>query len=125
MEEVKQILLLLRRQILEELDQKKLAEQSTAEIGDDVDLANQERQIELQRLFNDREYKKLLQIQTALKKIESKEYGICEECEGQIGKKRLMAMPFTTLCIQCKSNEELHLPQNTSDGETNLNFDEF
>ncbi|NTW60937.1 MAG: RNA polymerase-binding protein DksA, partial [Nitrospirae bacterium] len=33
-------------------------------------------------------------------------YGICESCGGQIGLKRLEARPVTTLCIECKTEQE-------------------
>ena len=36
------------------------------------------------------------------------EYGICEECEEEIPLGRLKAMPFTRLCVNCKSELEKH-----------------
>ena len=48
----------------------------------------------------------LEQIEDALAKIEEGTYGICEECGGEISEGRLKARPVTTLCIQCKEEQE-------------------
>jgi RNA polymerase-binding protein DksA len=45
-------------------------------------------------------------IEDALKKIDDKTYGKCEVCGEKIGQKRLKAMPYARLCIQCKSEQE-------------------
>jgi RNA polymerase-binding transcription factor DksA len=31
---------------------------------------------------------------------------VCEYCGGNIKKQRLMAIPFTSLCVKCKEAEE-------------------
>jgi DnaK suppressor protein len=41
-------------------------------------------------------------IQEALERIEEKSYGICVNCENVIHPKRLEAVPWTRLCIQCQ-----------------------
>jgi DnaK suppressor protein len=38
----------------------------------------------------------------ALERIENKSYGTCVNCESVIGPKRLEAVPWTRLCIQCQ-----------------------
>jgi RNA polymerase-binding protein DksA len=48
----------------------------------------------------------LCDVNLALQKIEAGTYGLCEHCESDIGKKRLRALPFARLCIQCKQTEE-------------------
>ncbi len=45
--------------------------------------------------------------QTALRRIEEGEFGICEGCGEEIPFKRLSARPVTTKCIRCKTREEL------------------
>ena len=45
-------------------------------------------------------------IDQALARLENGTYGICEECEEEISVERLKARPVTTLCIECKRNEE-------------------
>jgi RNA polymerase-binding transcription factor len=46
------------------------------------------------------------QIDRALLKLENGTYGLCEDCGKQIGEERLEAVPFATLCIQCKRTWE-------------------
>jgi len=42
-----------------------------------------------------------------LQKIEEKEYGYCDECGVEIGIRRLEARPTATLCIDCKTLDEI------------------
>jgi DnaK suppressor protein len=42
----------------------------------------------------------------ALDRIEKKSYGICVNCESTIGPKRLDAVPWTRLCIECQGLQE-------------------
>lgn len=57
--------------------------------------------------IRDRERKLIIKMQEALQRLENGEYGICEECGETIGVERLKARPVTTLCIECKSNQEI------------------
>jgi DnaK suppressor protein len=57
--------------------------------------------------IRDRERKLIFKIQEALQRLDDGEYGICEECGENIGIDRLKARPVTTLCIQCKSDQEV------------------
>jgi DnaK suppressor protein len=45
-------------------------------------------------------------IQEALDRIENKSYGICINCEKAIQPRRLDAVPWTRLCIQCQELQE-------------------
>jgi DnaK suppressor protein len=45
-------------------------------------------------------------ITEALERIDSGTFGICEVCEEEIGEARLRARPVTTLCIDCKMEQE-------------------
>jgi len=56
--------------------------------------------------IRDRERKLLTKIDEALERIEDGSYGLCEECGGPIGVDRLKARPVTTLCFECKSEQE-------------------
>jgi DnaK suppressor protein len=57
--------------------------------------------------IRDRERKLIFKIQEALQRLEAGEYGKCEECGEDIGIERLKARPVTTLCITCKSSQEI------------------
>lgn len=54
----------------------------------------------------ERENHALRAIGEALAKIQSGEYGVCEECEGAIKKARLKALPYARLCLECQMAEE-------------------
>ena len=45
----------------------------------------------------------LQQIESALKRIDDDEYGICLKCEEEISAKRLEAKPETPFCVDCQS----------------------
>ena len=45
-------------------------------------------------------------IDDALARIEAGTYGTCVSCGAQIPPERLEAMPWATLCIDCKRKEE-------------------
>ncbi len=48
----------------------------------------------------------LAKIEAALARIEDGTYGICRSCGKPIAEERLEAMPWATLCIDCKRREE-------------------
>jgi len=56
--------------------------------------------------IRDRERKLISKIDEALERINNGSYGLCEACGGPIALDRLKARPVTTLCIDCKSDQE-------------------
>lgn len=76
------------------------------DLPDEVDLASTEAGQSLNLRLRDRERVLLKKINEALAKIESGEYGVCEECGEDIGVERLMARPVTDLCVRCKEEQE-------------------
>lgn len=48
----------------------------------------------------------LAAIDAALTRIDAGNYGVCVNCGAQIAAERLEAMPWATLCIDCKRREE-------------------
>jgi DnaK suppressor protein len=62
--------------------------------------------------LSDAEREQLLLIDEALKRLEHNEFGVCQLCRGDIGAKRLKAIPWTPYCIDCqeKAEEELKTP---------------
>jgi DnaK suppressor protein len=59
----------------------------------------------------DRERKLIKKIEETIGKIDAGEYGYCESCGIEIGLKRLEARPTATLCIDCKTLDELREKQ--------------
>jgi DnaK suppressor protein len=53
-----------------------------------------------------REQRLLLKIEEALERIDRGAYGICEVCGEEIAIQRLEARPVTTMCIDCKTEQE-------------------
>jgi DnaK suppressor protein len=48
----------------------------------------------------------LQEVDAALKRIESDEYGLCQMCDEPIALLRLQAQPHTANCIVCQSKQE-------------------
>jgi YteA family regulatory protein len=44
----------------------------------------------------------------ALGRMDTGQYGNCEDCGREIPLERLEALPYTTLCIECQQEEEAH-----------------
>jgi DnaK suppressor protein len=49
---------------------------------------------------------RLARIETALRRYDSDEYGLCASCEEEIGYSRLKAQPEAPFCIDCQSGKE-------------------
>jgi DnaK suppressor protein len=101
-------LLEMRKDILRVIqkDMKEGREGEAGEGRDTYDIASDERDREINLLLGDRERKKLQLIEDALRRVDSGEYGECEECGGEIIAGRLEAMPFTRLCVTCQDEHE-------------------
>jgi DnaK suppressor protein len=50
----------------------------------------------------DRSVRRLRQIEEALRRLDKGEYGICANCEEEIGAKRLRALPWAQFCLKCQ-----------------------
>jgi DnaK suppressor protein len=82
---------------------KELAVENTE---DEYDLATISQNRELLYDLHESDFQRLRSIQEALKTIDSGQYGECVRCGEDIKKKRLMAVPWTTLCIRCQEETE-------------------
>jgi len=56
--------------------------------------------------LSDADREQLLLIDEALKRLEHDEFGICQVCQKEIGRKRIHALPWTPLCIDCQQKAE-------------------
>ena len=104
----------MKKQLLEEIkhDLKQGRETSKDEGMDTYDLASEERDREISFILTDRDRGKLQAIEDALDRIDGGSYGICESCEAEVAEGRLVAMPFTRLCVQCQADREVEAKQN-------------
>jgi len=107
-EDIRVMLLQMRKDLLKEVSQSMKAESDHLkhDIGDFYDHASSDRDRELALMLADREREKLTRVDDALKRIENGTYGICESCEEEIDRDRLAAMPFTKLCLSCQEDLE-------------------
>ena len=79
--------------------------------ADPNDRASQESDMALELRNRDRERKLIKKIDDTLRNIESQDYGYCTGCGEEIGLKRLEARPTATLCIDCKTLDEIREKQ--------------
>lgn len=75
--------------------------------ADPNDRATQESDMALELRNRDRERKLIKKIDETIGKINEGDYGHCESCGVEIGIARLQARPTATLCIDCKTLEEI------------------
>ncbi|MFA6121597.1 MAG: RNA polymerase-binding protein DksA [Sideroxydans sp.] len=75
--------------------------------ADPNDRASQESDMSLELRNRDRERKLIKNIDKMLARIEAGDYGFCDKCGVEIGLNRLEARPTATLCIDCKTLDEI------------------
>jgi DnaK suppressor protein len=80
-----------------------LPSETSTELGDQAS-AEIDRNFTLR--LRDRERKLLKKIEETIDMIDNGQYGICEGCGAEITLKRLEARPVTTMCIDCKTEQE-------------------
>jgi DnaK suppressor protein len=75
-------------------------------VGDFADIATDTEQDDVQIHSAAEGFHELEQIADALKRIRNGTYGLCQECEQPILRERLKALPYVTLCINCRRTTE-------------------
>ena len=71
-----------------------------------ADTATETVEREIGNTLEDHDVRLLDAIDAALQRIEEGTYGKCVNCGAAIPEERLEAMPWATLCIDCKRKEE-------------------
>jgi len=108
----KDILSEMKREWSQDIDRTVHTMQDEATIfADPNDRASQESDMSLELRNRDRERKLIKKIDETITKIDAGDYGYCESCGVEIGLKRLEARPTATLCIDCKTLDELREKQ--------------
>ena len=101
-----------KRELMEEVDRTMhYMQDEAANFPDPNDRASQESDFTLELRARDRERKLIKKIDEALARLEAGEYGECESCGVDIGIRRLEARPTATLCIDCKTLDEIREKQ--------------
>ena len=108
----KNILLELKGQLSADIDKTVHTMQDEATVfADPNDRASQESDMALELRNRDRERKLIKKINETIGRIESGDYGYCDSCGIEIGLKRLEARPTASLCIDCKTLDEIREKQ--------------
>jgi len=102
------ILLNWKKELMEEVDRTvHHMRDEASNFPDPNDRATQEEEFTLELRTRDRERKLINKIDEALTSLDNAEYGYCEICGIEIGIRRLEARPTATLCIDCKTLDEI------------------
>ena len=79
----------------EEIPETGMADTATVTVDRELDYSLEENSAHVLR-----------EIEAALGRIDNGTFGTCTRCGKPIGEERLEAMPYVTLCIECKRLEE-------------------
>lgn len=108
LEHFREILLSWKNELMEEVDRTvSHMKDEASNFPDPADRATQEEEFSLELRTRDRERKLIKKIDKTVDLIEADEYGYCDSCGVEIGIKRLEARPTATLCIDCKTLDEI------------------
>jgi DnaK suppressor protein len=107
----KQVLETLRADTLAEGPQKiepNRKDVSAVGVADEDEQALSEMLQTLASQRNRKQAELIKQVDRALRKLADSpdDFGLCEECDEQIAEKRLLAMPYATLCTECQASAD-------------------
>jgi DnaK suppressor protein len=104
----REILLRWKSELMQEVDRTvSHMKDEAANFPDPADRATQEEEFSLELRTRDRERKLIKKIDGTIERIEQDDYGFCDACGVEIGIRRLEARPTATLCIDCKTLDEI------------------
>ncbi len=107
-EHFKGMLLNWKAELMQEVDRTvSHMKDEAANFPDPADRATQEEEFSLELRTRDRERKLIKKIDGTMERIDQDDYGFCDACGVEIGIKRLEARPTATLCIDCKTLDEI------------------
>jgi DnaK suppressor protein len=73
--------------------------------GDFVDQASDDNEVHVNIRLRQTDAKLLRAIELAIARIDHGNYGVCTVCETEISPARLSAVPWTSVCIDCKEKK--------------------
>ena len=107
-EHFKNLLLSWKKDLMVEVDKTvHHMQDEAANFPDPNDRASQESDFTMELRARDRERKLIKKIDESLGTLEDGDYGFCAQCGIEIGIRRLEARPTATLCIDCKTLDEI------------------
>ena len=99
--EIREKLLQERELLVQKLNGNDLSIDDS-ETPDPVDLAVRNYSKNVMLAVSENESRQLALIDEALRRVEEKEYGDCQNCGKPVNPKRLSAIPWARYCIQCQ-----------------------
>ena len=107
-EEFRKTLLQKKEMIVRKLSEltNESKEMETNVAQDVIDKAETSYTKEFLLSLSDADREQLLFIDEALKRLKRDEFGVCQLCHQDIGRKRLEAVPWTPYCINCQEKAE-------------------
>jgi DnaK suppressor protein len=101
----KKILLGKREEIASSPVRSTVADE-TMRTGDWVDHSSQENDLHVNLALKQTDTKLVRAIEDALQRVDQGTFGICMDCEEPIAEVRLVAVPWTRVCIDCKEKQD-------------------
>ena len=103
------------QELIQSINRNRLAAEqiSLEKTEDEGDLATINHNKDILYHLHESDFQRLRFIEQALKALDRGQYGDCVRCGEDIDEKRLMAVPWATLCIRCQ--EEAEKEQTLSD----------
>jgi DnaK suppressor protein len=74
--------------------------------GDWIDQSSMENDVHVRLALKQTDHKLFRAIVDAIHRVDQGTYGICQDCENEIAHARLEAVPWTRVCIECKSKQD-------------------
>jgi len=113
-EHFSQILQNWKNELMQEVDRTVThMKDEASNFPDPADRATQEEEFSLELRTRDRERKLIKKLDSMMERLNQGDYGFCDACGVDIGIKRLEARPTATLCIDCKTLDEIREKQVT------------
>jgi DnaK suppressor protein len=97
----------MERELLHNADETTEHLRETVVVPDPADRATIEEEHALELRTRDRERKLIKKVQQSLARVDSGDYGFCEETGEPIGLPRLLARPTATLSLEAQQRREL------------------
>ena len=114
-EHLAKILQMWRSQLMQQVNETVEHLQGEAvNAADPVDRASKEEEFSVELRARDRERKLIKKIDQTIESIKESDYGYCESCGSEIGLRRLEARPTASLCVDCKTVDEIMEQRTTS-----------
>lgn len=112
LESLRQMLLAKRQEVMNEIRDNlghSLTEDQMRRLEgmDSGDQAMMDLERELGISLSEMRNRRRQMIDDALLRVEDGSYGVCAECGVEISEKRLAAVPFAKLCVECQTQAEL------------------